>query len=521
MAASGVLLAACGGMGGDEVAGGPDSDGINEAAGPGVGSVLEATSPTVAAGSANVSAVAAGDDGSAVAIDELERHWADRRQWVVAALTGGNFGLGLDNVLRGPGLFELDLEACPRGWDDRAGLTDSTITVALIGPQSGDQASFHDLAKGIDIYFGWVNASGGIDGRTIELVTVDDRYHPEIASQALDDILDGNEPFWVTSVGSPGALGVYGTLNNECVPQPFVASSHPAFGDPGEHPFTTGLELSYSTEALVWGEWIKQNLDTPKPLTVGALVIDNEFGQTYLDSFTIWAEANPDIVASVEVVRHHPATLTVAAEMAEIVAAEPDVFLSMTTGQPCLSAVRQASRLGLTQSAEVLFTPSVCRQPSSYLVPLGGEGDGFHVVGGGLKSVADPAYADESFVAFANERLMAAGSDPAQSLLGVGFAHYGWAHVEALRIASALPGGLSRSNLVLAMRNLDLAHPMALEGVRFATNGALDGFPIEGAQVSRYDAAAETWLAQGEPLDVNGSSPPCVWTHLACGRPGR
>ncbi len=461
--------------------------------------------------------------GAALAIDEdeetiadLETAWAAQRARVVDALTSSTYGLGADGILRGPARLEVDLDDCPADWDDTEGVSGTTITVGLIVAQTGQLGSFRLLADGMRAYFDWVNENGGIDGRQLELVLRDDTYDPGVAQAAVDDLLDNVSPFMVASVGSPSSLAVYDDLNAACVPHPYVVSAHPAWGDPEEHPFTTGFELSYSTEAIVWGTWIKANLGADVPVEVVGLVTDNEFGRIYADSFGQWAAENPDVVSQLTLVEHDPAAIEVSAEMEEVAELRPEVFISMTNGQPCISAVAEADRLGVTDTALALFTPSVCKQPTAFMVPSGAAGEGFHVVGGGVRSLSDPAVADDTFVRFARRRLTDTGLDPDQSLVGVGFAHYGWAHVETLRVAAALPGGLTRSNLTLAMRNIDLQHPMLFDGVRFSTQGVRDGFVIEGAEVSRYDAAERVWRPTGSALDLNGLSPNCVWDDLAC-----
>ena len=454
-------------------------------------------------------------DDAEETVADLEAQWAGRRAAVVATLGEALYGIDEENVLQGPGRLEVDLDQCPTDWNDLAGVDETTIRIGLTTAQTGPYSSFNDVATGMRAYFDYVNANGGIDGRSLELVVRDDAYDPEITA-LVTDLLLAEDVFYLTNVGSPGAFAVQDDLNEACVPQPFVVSSHPAWGDPVDNPFTSGLQLSFSTEAILWGNWIKQNLADRVPVTVGALVTDNDFGQVYADAFKTWAAANSDIVSEVNFVTHDPGLLTVAEQMTDLAEANPQVFLSMTAGEPCLSAVREAERVGLTVSALAMFTPSVCKAPESYMAPAGQAADGFLVVGAGFKSTIDPLYSEETFVSFVNEQLQAAGLDPAQNLVGVGFAQYGWAHVELLRVAAALPGGLSRSNVVLAMRGLDLEHPMLLEGVRFVSEGLRDPYFIEGAEYSRYDAAVGGWFQTGPAVDVNGLSPACRWIGSAC-----
>jgi hypothetical protein len=88
---------------------------------------------------------------------------------------------------------------------------------------------------------------------------------------------------------------------------------------------------------------------------------------------------------------------------------------------------------------------------------------------------------------------------------------YGWPNIEVLRIADALPGGLSRTNFILALRSYSGTHPMFLDGMSFAANGNDDSFFIEGSDFSIFDADTQSWTIVGDIVDVNGGSPNCAW----------
>ncbi len=507
-----LLAAACGGGDKSEDGTGADptsADTTGVAPEASIGSDARSTPsdpPTTAAGA------------NAETIDDLEARWAERRAAVVASLSADPYGIDEKNVLFGPSQLSVDLTKCGAGWSDVAGLTDTTITIGLILPQSGDQAAYNDLWLGMKVYFDWVNAHGGIAGRTIQLVTRDDGYDPATTPTALDDMVATDNPFYVTTVGTPGSLAVYDQLNKGCIPQPFAATSHPALADPVAHPWSTGLQMSYPTEAVLWGNWLKQNLAGQEPVTVGALVIDNDFGQIYADAFQQWADANPDVVSEVKVVKHAPSVTSVAKEMAKLAEGQPQVLLAMTTGPACTSAMQEAANTGIDATAVVRFLPSGCTAADAYMNPAGPAADGFYAVGPGVVSLNDPAHVDDTFVRFAAEQLEAADLDPKRELLGVGFGQYGWAHVEILRIAAALPGGLTRSNVLLALRGADLVHPMLDRGVRFTTSGTSDAYFVEGAAYNRYDTKVKGWYPQGAAIDLNGASPACEWVRGICQR---
>ena len=82
---------------------------------------------------------------------------------------------------------------------------------------------------------------------------------------------------------------------------------------------------------------------------------------------------------------------------------------------------------------------------------------------------------------------------------------------ETLRIADELPGGMTRTNVILAARNLHIWHPLMMDGITYALDGAADAYAIEGSDFSQFDAEAQTWNQIGDLVDANGGTPPCAW----------
>ena len=292
-------------------------------------------------------------------------------------------------------------------------------------------------------------------------------------------------------------------------------TGHPAWGDPVGHPWTTGMQMSYATEAILWGSWIKNNMADQLPVKVAGLVMDNDFGLAYEDGMETYAEENPDVVSEFIAVRHDPAAPTVTSEMTTIASENPDVFIAMTGGNPCLLAVEEAARSGLKDSGAVLFAPSVCKDTNAFFIPAEDAGDGFLIVGGGAKAFTDPQYADDPYIAWANETMAAAGLDTTVGLNGTGFGYYAWPFIETLKIAAELDGGLTRTNFILALRSFSGNNPGLIDGISFAMNGAEDAYFIEGSDIARYDAATESWVEESV-VDLNGSSPNCSWSDAGC-----
>ena len=429
---------------------------------------------------------------------------------ITAKMDAGEWGVNSDNHLIGPSGMEIDLNECPADWDDKAGLTDDQLRFGQTTVQSGNLAAYGNLSLGMQIYFDYVNSLDVLSGRDIEFIIKDDGYVAAQTIEYVDELIESANVHLLQGLGSPNGLAVYDKINEECIPHPFYLSGHPAWGDPELHPWTTSYQMSYSTEAVLWGTWIKVNLADDLPVKVAGLVMDNDFGLAYEMGFEAYAEQNPDVVAEYLPVRHDPAAPTLTNEVTTIAAFDPDVFISMTAGNPCLLAIQEVEASGLYDRLSAAFTPSVCKGIAAYLAPAGMAADDWWVVGGGLKDTTDPGKMDEPFIKFVRDMISDAGEDPGISLTGDG-ACRGLEFTEAFRIADALPGGMSRTNLMLALRNFKIYNPCVMDGIQTELNGNADAYYIEGSDFSQFDAEQQTWNQIGDVVDANGGTPNCRW----------
>jgi len=332
----------------------------------------------------------------------------------------------------------------------------------------------------------------------------------------VDELLDSSGSFAIQTLGSSNTLKVYDKLNQRCVPNPYVISGHPAWGDPVNHPWTWGNLLAYNTEAVLWGNLITSRLADQEEITVAALIMQNDFGKAYEVGFQNFMESS-DAKINFVFERVDPTAVVITSQMTTLAAAKPDVFIAMTGGTPCTQAILEAANNGLKDSAKLLFQPSVCKA-MTYVGKdaVGGDGsasDGWLIVGGGVKDFNDSALLDDPWVAFARKLLTDAGKAPESSgLLNMGFDH-SWPVVESLKIAAELPGGISRPNFMLAARMLDMTNPNLLDGVKYNMKGAEDPYPTEGSDISQFDAAKQSWVVDPAIgiIELSGKSAPCHW----------
>ena len=258
-----LVVTACSGDTDDPVA-----DAVSQPAGGAVDQGLASTEFTDST-EPDVLDLTAGSEPSTLA--ELEAVWAENRAVVIARLREGGYGV-TDERLTGPGDFVVDLNRCPADWSGDVATTGPIEIVHILS--TADAGAY---AEGARAYFEHVNSQGGIDGRRIDYEVVDDELVPTKTIEAVDDRV-GSNAIGITTFGTATSQSVFDQLNRACIPQPFVGSAHPAWGDPRRHPWTLGLQLSYATETIHWGNWIKRNLTGQLPIKVAALAIDNDYG---------------------------------------------------------------------------------------------------------------------------------------------------------------------------------------------------------------------------------------------------
>jgi hypothetical protein len=335
--------------------------------------------------------------------------------------------------------------------------------------------------------------------------------------------------FAAWTAGSPSTLKTHDKINQRCVPNPLAITAHPAWGDPVKHPWTTGAPaMTYSTEAVLWGSFIEKRVDefpADKKIVVAALVINNDFGRVYDSSFRAFVAASAKLKDRVDYQTEtiEPSAPTVTDPMTTLASKEPDVFIAMTAGTSCTQAITEAAQNGMHDSAKYLFQPQTCAGTTFVKKEkVGGDGmaaEGWWIANPGAKDLTDAAFKDEAYIKWARELLQSKGTNPDTSSLFSAGIILGWTFSQALMVAGQLPGGLTRTNFVLAQEAMDMTNPMYVEGVKFHMNGNKDAYFVEAGGYQQWNAAGQTWEFKSPVVDLDGVSKPCPWQASAstCG----
>jgi branched-chain amino acid transport system substrate-binding protein len=473
-----LVLAACG----------DDDDNAGSTAAPATGAAPTATSAGTAATTEATSGGTTATTGETTA---------------GAAAGGGEFGL-IDGVYKGPNDFTIDPADCPEDWDPKQGITDTEIKLFQSLPKSGPVAGFGLIADGINSYFKTVNDAGGIDGHTITLDVKDDGYQPDKTKSNVDEALgSGNYAALFTVLGTPNNLAVWDETNDECMPQLFNGTGAPQWGDIENHPWTTGMQLDYFTEASMWAKWLQT--EHPDAKTVAAVAFNNDFGKAYVDGFAKAIEGTD--IKVVEQQYHEPTAANLTNNFTTMAATKADVVLIETTGAFCTQAMSELEKQADWKPISIMS--GTCGSLSQFFQPLidqGQTGAGTHIVQY-VKDVNDQAFANDPEVQKFHEVAKAQGLDDKQTTYATGwlFAIY---MEEVLKQAAKYQGGLDRGNIMLAARNIDFQNPLVIDGIKQQTAGAKDAYLNEGGRVAVYKVddptKLGTFVQDGDLIDLNG-----------------
>ena len=133
---------------------------------------------------------------------------------------------------------------------DTPGVTDKEIKIGQTMPYSGPASAYGVIGKADTAYFKMINEMGGVNGRMINLISLDDGYSPPKTVEQVRRLVEEEKvAFLFNTLGTPPNLAIRQYLNDNKIPQLFVATGAAVFSDPKQFPWTIGWQPNYQTEA--------------------------------------------------------------------------------------------------------------------------------------------------------------------------------------------------------------------------------------------------------------------------------
>src|SRR5271156_6417665 len=147
------------------------------------------------------------------------------------------------------------------GWPARAenapGVTDAEIKIGQTMPYSGPASAYGVIGKTEAAYFKMINEKGGVNGRKINFISLDDAYSPPKTVEQVRRLVEQEQvAFLFNTLGTGPNLSIRDYCNQNKVPQLFVATGASVFSDPEHFKYTMGYNPNYRTEARIYAKHI-------------------------------------------------------------------------------------------------------------------------------------------------------------------------------------------------------------------------------------------------------------------------
>src|SRR5882757_3319749 len=372
----------------------------------------------------------------------------------------------------------LSLAAAPTASAQQPGISDTEIKFGNIMPYSGPASALSVTGKAFAAYFDLVNEKGGVNGRKLNMISLDDGFSPPKTVEATRRLVENDGvAFMFGTMGTAPSSATAKYLNGAKVPHLFLISSASKWNEPATQPWLMALPWApnYVEEAGIEIRYARAK----NPNARFAILYQNDdAGKDYLRGVkeALGADADKAIAmaSSFEV-----ADPTVDSQILTLANTKADVFLIYSvTPRACAQAIRKAYETGWRP---MRFISSGCANKETVMVPAGLEASQ------GIMSVVSlkpylPDSKDAGLVAYGDfMKARLPNVDPANFAAG-----YGYMVAQALVVVlTQCKNDLSRENIMAQAANLKgVALPMLMPGVTLNTSPTdyrpiKDGYMVE------------------------------------------
>ncbi len=272
------------------------------------------------------------------------------------------------------------------------GVTDQEIKLGQTVPYSGPVSSAAALGRGALAYFEKVNREkGGVNGRKIKLISLDDAYSPPKAVEQTRKLVEKEGVLAIVgSAGSPTGVAVQAYLNKAGVPQLLQISGSRKFNDP-MNSWSTGLFIPFYTEGQIFGKLILKSWPNAK---IAVLHPNDELGREYLAGLRSGLGDKADTMI-VKVVTYEDLSPTIDSQVAQLSSSGADLFFNAAVTKFASQSIRRAREMGWNVR---MIVPSISGSIGQVIRPAGVQNSKGLISALWQKDPSDPRWSNDKDV---------------------------------------------------------------------------------------------------------------------------
>lgn len=370
------------------------------------------------------------------------------------------------------------------------GVTDTEIRIGQTMPYSGPASAYGVIGKSQKAFFDMINEQGGINGRKINFISLDDGYNPARTVEQTRRLVEQEQVLLLfQSLGTPTNSAIHKYVNAKKVPHVLIATGASKWADPKNHPWTIGFNPSYQVEARIYAQHILKNSPNAK---IAVLYQNDDFGKDYVIGLKsgLGTKASSMIVREVSYEVTDP---TVDSQVVDLRGSGADVLLTFATPKFAAQAIRKVGDLGWKPTH---YLTVVSSSVGAVLQPAGLDKSTGLITALYLVDPTDPEASKLPGMKAWSEWMQKynKGADPSDQFHVNAYAA-AWLLTEILK---ACGDDLTRENVMKQAASLrDVQIPVVIPGIRVNTT-ATDFATFGEMQLGRFDG--KRWVPFGELL---------------------
>ena len=370
------------------------------------------------------------------------------------------------------------------------GATDTEIKIGHTNPYSGPASAYGTIGRSEAAYFKMLNEQGGVNGRKINFISLDDAYSPPKTVEQVRKLVEEEQVlFLFQTLGTPPNSAIHKYMNAKKIPQLFVATGATKWGDPEHFPWTMGWQPNYQTEMHIYAKYLLANKRDAK---VAVLYQNDDYGKDYLKGLRdgLGDRAQKMILSEVSYEVTDP---TVDSQIVTLQSTGADTLFIVATPKFAAQAIRKTYDIGWKP---LTFLNNVSSSVAATLQPAGLEKSIGIVSVLFFKDPTDPQWNNDP--AIKQWRAWMEKYYPDGDVKD-GLNVFGYAVAQTVvQVLKQCGNVLTRENVMRQAANLkDLEIGVLLPGIKINTSPT-DFFPIEQLQLARFDG--KRWILFGEVI---------------------
>ncbi|MGE5150578.1 MAG: ABC transporter substrate-binding protein, partial [Rhodospirillaceae bacterium] len=246
------------------------------------------------------------------------------------------------------------------------GASDTEIKIGHCCPYSGPASAYGVIGKCHQAFWKAVNDAGGINGRKVNFITLDDGYSPPKTVEVVRQLVEQEKVLLLyQTLGTPTNTAIHKYVNQKKVPHLYISTGASKWGDPKHFPWTMGFQPDYHTEGAIYA---KHMLSTVKDAKVGILMQNDDYGKDYVEGFK--EGLGKDANRIVKTVTYEVTDPTVDSQVIQLKDSGANVFFNVSTPKFAAQAIRKAADIGWKPTQ---YLNNVSASVASVIKPAGFE----------------------------------------------------------------------------------------------------------------------------------------------------